>query len=252
MGDKFERSDSSTTCSAVYTATGKEGCAVIDYSSFYKFMYVFGAVEIIAGIILAFFGNKVFEYILFFLAFSSVFGCVFGLGFSFLNFFAGSMTPIIITVVIGVIAGALVAYFFKELVVNHGAMILGFMAGCIIGMMVVSPLGAKVPAVAKGIVMLLLGAVGAYTGFKFNLQIKIIALTLIGSGLIMHGVGQYAGGFPPMSVPEGDEKYKPSAAYIGYVVGFLVVGAAGWYVQSKTNDPEEYSKEGNAFNEDEE
>lgn len=160
------------------------------------------------------------------------------------------MAPIIITAVIGVIAGALVAYFFKEMVSNHGAMILGFFAGGILGMMIVSPLG-KVPVIAKGILMLVLGAIGAYTGAKYNLQIKIIALSLIGAGMIMQGIGQYAGGFPPMYVPKDSTEMKPSAAYVGYVVGFIVVGAAGWYVQTKTNDPEEYQKEGNAFNEDE-
>ena len=84
MGDKFERSDSSTTCSAVYTATGKEGCAVIDYSSFYKFMYVFGAVEIIAGIILAFFGNKFVNMVLFFIG---AFATFVVLGAIFFNLF---------------------------------------------------------------------------------------------------------------------------------------------------------------------
>jgi hypothetical protein len=215
-------------------------------------MYVFGAVEIIAGIILAFFGNKVFEYILFFLAFSTVFAGVMGLGFSFLNFFSGSVTPIVACVVIGILAGGLVAYFFKELVSKHGAMILGFFAGGMLAVMILTPIAAC-PAPAKAILMLLLGAVGAYLGNTYNLEIKIFALTGIGAGMIMHGLGQYLGGFPPLtaSASEGDEM-KPSAAYIGYVIGFIAVGAAGWFVQTKTNDPEEFSRKGNAFNDDDE
>ena len=49
----------------------------------------------------------------------------------------------------------------------------------------------------------------------------------------MQGLGQYAGGFPPMFAPSGSEALKPTYAFAAYGVGFIIVALAGRFYQNK-------------------
>ena len=70
-------------------------------------------------------------------------------------------------------------------------------------------------------------------GNYYQEQVKVIGLAVIGSGMIMQGLGQYAGGFPPMFAPSGSEALKPTYAFAAYGVGFIIVALAGRFYQNK-------------------
>ena len=82
----------------------------MDITDFYTFMLVVGAFEIIAGIALAFYGFKIFTYVVFFTAFSSIFVGIMAFGFTIFNFFGDDKTSLISTLLTAIVTGGLVTY----------------------------------------------------------------------------------------------------------------------------------------------
>ena len=205
-------------------------------------MKLFGAVEILIGAVIAFYGIKVYEYLIFFFAFAAFGGAVMGVGFSF---YSSDATPLIISAVVAIIGGVALGYFTKELIRAYGIPLLGLVCGGTISMMLMSAFDVSV--FVKLGVMAVAALAGAYVGYAYNNFIKVAGMAIIGSGMIVHGIGQYAGGFPPLMLPAEASDLKPSKSFIAYGVGFVVLAVVAYFVQKQQHVPNEDGKD--AFDE---
>ena len=191
-------------------------------------MKVLGAVELMIGIVICFFGIKVYDKLIFLFAFLSTAGVILGISFSF---YTTSATPLIIGMVLAIICGLGVAYVMRSFIKEHGVALLGLVCGGILGMMIGAPIASSI---AKMGIMAVLAFGGAFVGYKYNEFIKVLGMAIIGAGLIVNGLGQYLPGFPPMTIPDADAaKDLINATYIGWVVAFIVLSVAGYFVQKK-------------------
>jgi hypothetical protein len=194
----FGKAKAVTECSRTYTAEGKEGCNTMNLAPFYKYMMVFGAIEFIAGLVVCFYGIKIYDKLIFMFAFMATAAVVLGISFSF---YTTSATPLIIGGILAIICGLGVAYVFRSFIMDHGVALLGLVCGGILGMMVGAPI---TNSIVKMVIMAVCGGAGAFVGYKYNEFIKVLGMAIIGSGMIVHGLGQYIPGFPPMTIPDPD------------------------------------------------
>jgi hypothetical protein len=80
------------------------------------------------------------------------------------------------------------------------------------------------------IIAVVLGTVGGlFAGYKFNKYAKAIGTAVIGSFLLIRGIGCYAGGFP--SDYSGVEDTEYSTAVLGYLAGMVFSAVAGVWFQ---------------------
>lgn len=176
-----------TNCVKTFVASGHEGCNTINLAPFYKYMMVLGAVEFLIGLVICFYGIKVYDKLIFLFAFLGTAAVVFGISFTF---YTTSATPLIIGGILAVICGLGVAYVFRAFIMEHGVAILGLVCGGILGLMLSAPIANTI---AKFAIMAALGGVGAFIGYKYNEFIKVLGMAIVGSGMIVHGLGQYIG-----------------------------------------------------------
>lgn len=215
-------------CTVVFRADAKEACNTFNFAPFYKYMMILGAVEFLAGIVVCFYGIKVYDKLIFAFAFFASAAMVMCISFFF---YTTSATPLIIGGVLAVIVGSAVAYVFRAFIVDHGVALLGLVCGGVLGMMISSPIGNQ--WIMLG-VMVAAGGIGCYIGYAYSEFIKVAGLAIIGAGMIVHGIGQYAPGFPSMVIPDAEAaKDLITPAFIGYAAGFIILSVAGYFVQKK-------------------
>jgi hypothetical protein len=191
-----------------------------------------GAFEILFGLALVFVGARFLIFALQFLAFFLLFGVVLGLGNVFFPLTGASKVPLIATLVVGLIAGAVGGWFFKGLIKNWGVMLLAGVGGLMVGLMIVTPF--KMAAWLKYLIIAVIAGVAAFFGKNYDKQLKVLGTAVIGSALVMHGLGSYLGGFPSFS--EGNSGFKKLGAdwgYIGYIAGWVVLAVLGAFIQQK-------------------
>lgn len=103
--------------------------------------------------------------------------------------------------------------------------IIGFAAACMVTFLVTvgisMPTWAKVAAVAVG------GILGCYFVSGNEKQIVSYGTGFVGAVMICKGIGSYAGGFPAISNAADIEDLKVGYAFIGYIVGIIVLTIAG-------------------------
>jgi hypothetical protein len=184
-----------------------------------------GVILIAVGIVMAFFGSK-FVFM--------VFGFIVGLlssGASFLLFYNLLMKDdspqgmvvgsIIASVLIGVVVSYLTYKFSKAWAV---ALIAAF-GGFVLAALIIGLAGITNPVVEIALVVIG-AAAGLLVGKKFNSFVRAVGTSLIGSFMIVRGIGMYAGGYPSeISVinkaQAGNFNFKSSIwAYFG---GFVVL-----------------------------
>jgi hypothetical protein len=192
-----------------------------------------GAFEILFGIALCFAGAKFLLYVLQFLAFVFCSGAVFGLGNVVLDLYSTNHVPLIATSVVALIAGCVGGYFFKRFAKAWGVTLLALVGGVMVGMMVLSPF--QMATWLKYLIIVILGGVAAYFGAKFDKQLKVLGTALIGAAMMMHGLGQYLGGFPNFGA-QTIKAFSANWSYLGYFLGWLVFAAVGSYIQQKYYD----------------
>lgn len=221
-----KNSDTSYT----FSTESKFGCQTMDLSFMQPLRMFMGAFEILCGIALCFFGAKFLPYALQFLAFVLCFGVVMGLGNVVLDLYSTSHVPLIATVVCALIAGCVGGFIFKKFFEAWGVTLLALVGGIMVGVMVTAAI--PMSKYLKYGIIIALGVVAAFFGKKFDKQLKVLGTALIGAALMMHGAGQYIGGFPNIGSPSIG-KLKANWGYLGYFAGWLAFSAIGAYVQSK-------------------
>ncbi len=233
----YQRALSSDPCVEVFTYEGPEGCAAYDLGAIRGYLKFAGALEIFAGLVLCFYGSAILIKALGFLCFLGIFTVVMGLGNVFVDYYSGSVTPLVIFAVLGAIGGAVGTFFFVKVADAWGTSLLALLAGGMCALIVLTPLGF-LPSWAKYILLVLAAVGAAAIGKTYNEELKAYGTAIIGAGMVIHGLGQYIGGFPAFSSPK---ELKADWGYLGYFVGFLVLTAGGVtvqnrYLQSKAND----------------
>ena len=249
----FKKNERVNSCKTISYYEGKEGCAIFDFgeNTAIKFVKKFlGIFEILAGIILCFFGSKFIFYVLRFLVFVLVNLVAWGLCYNLHIIRSDSKPGLLIALGVVTLAGGIaVAHYFGNFAEKYGMAILSGCAGAFIMFMITANLDLK--ALYKEI---LIGAtaVGAiYIGKMYNKFIKSAGTAIIGSFFLMHGLGQYIGGFPDFIgasqqlADEGidtdniDPSDFKSQAFIGYILGMIAAAVLGTVVQLKYIAPED-------------
>jgi len=140
------------------------------------------------------------------------------------------------------IVGAALAYYSLDFANKYAASLLaGWCGGALIALLL-SPITA-LDGKIKLCLIILAACVSIYFAKRVNKQIKSVGTAIIGAFFIVHGLGQYLGGFPAiLSNPTDleingktvdDVTNNVSAAYILYLLGFIFFAVLGSYVQMK-------------------
>lgn len=150
------------------------------------------------------------------------------------------MAYLVGTLIFGVIIGILVSILVARIARKYAVPVLAAWAGVTITTMIVSPLkiqnGFKLAIIGLSVI------VSIILGFKYNRKIKALATAIIGSGLLMFGIGSYAGGFPSVfkltkkDIPQFDKLEDVNYGYLGYFFGFIFMSIIGLIFQLKYID----------------
>jgi hypothetical protein len=106
---------------------------------------------------------------------------------------------------------------------------MGFCAGCAITFILVTPI--HINSHIKTGIIFVCGIAGAYIGRAFDKYIKSAGTAIIGSVVLMNGIGSYVGGFPDLftnhvEIPDsGAEQQK----FWGYIVGMILFALGGTF-----------------------
>lgn len=177
--------------------TGPEGCPVyeIDPGFLKGFGKFLGAGEIIIGLAMAFFGSKFIFYVLRFLVLLLV-NIVAWLALYNLNIInvgsAGGSLFLVAVIIMGL--GAAAAYYFGNFAEKYAVSIIAGLCGAAMTYLLLAKM--KIKSFEKQVLMLITGGLFVYLGRQYNKYVKSIGTAVIGSFLLMQGIGAYAGGFP--------------------------------------------------------
>lgn len=152
------------------------------------------------------------------------------------------------------LVGGAVGYFSYKFGKAWAVSVLAAWAGIAIGVTLVKLFGvkgSKAPVVAA----MLGAATGFYLGKKLNRLIRSFGTALIGSFLMVRGIGAYVGNYPSETDFVNDVKDGGSVTYnkaiIGYFGGMIALTIAGSLVQLRLFRDEETDKEDMFAGEDE-
>lgn len=213
---------------------GKEACS-IDLAALVKPIARFaGVIEIIAGLALCFAGRKFVEYSVGFMVGAGTAGLIFMVSFN-LGFMDsikdGSIMIMIVVGAVSVLLGSIAGYcgyrFFKKWVVS----IIGGIVAAVLLLILLSP-WKTCPWIVKVLVVGVGICVGGYVGSKLDKLFKAVGTAIVGSFLLMHGLGSFAGGFPPI-MAGGKHLKSMGVKGFGYIAGIIVFAIIGAVVQVK-------------------
>jgi hypothetical protein len=223
--------------SSVFVFTGKEACKVADLSAMQGFKKFVGIFKIAIGVALVFVGSKFILLVIGFLVFvifSTVpFVMLYNVGIIGDPLTPGQKGKFIGFSVGCTLLGAVASYFLTKVAKNYTTLLMGFCAGCAVTFILITPV--NIDSKIKTVLIFVCGGLGAYIGRSFDKYIKSAGTAIIGSVVLMNGVGSYVGGFPDLfsssvKVPEsGVEQQK----FWGYVVGMILFAVSGTFVQLK-------------------
>jgi hypothetical protein len=137
---------------------------------------------------------------------------------------------LVFTTLVGIVA----AIFAHKLAKNWAVSIIAAWAGIAIGITLIKVFGVENTMVSL-VTAILFAVLGFYLGKKLNKFVKTAGTAIIGSFLLVRGVGSYLGGYPGMSFGEdvqgGNVEWTP--AILGYVGGTIVLAIVGSIVQNR-------------------
>ena len=259
-GRKFKVA-SSDKCAVEMNFEGPEGCSFdLDVTKYLApLSHFFGLFEILIGVVICFFGSKFLPLTFSTLIFMMVNGIVFGISYN-MQILVDPRTyepniPVIagvaiVSVALGVAAGYYSYKFAKDYAV---ALLAGWCGGALMALILtpITALQGQVKVILI-FVAVLLSIRGAQ---KVNRYIKSVGTAFIGAFLMMYGLGQELGGFPPIFSSAKDFDFQQGSvngltlSYVGYLVGFVVFTCFGGYVQLKyIVDTDEHTDDDDVFN----
>ena len=231
----------------VYEYEGKHGCPILDISYVKHFGDFTGTFNIILGVLLVFIGSKFVIITFCLLVFVGVIAISFALAYNFgiikvqdenvLGYLIGTL---IFGIIVGVIAAFLLAKFAK----HYAVPLLAGWTGATITFMVLSP--TKLSNIVKAIIVLVAIVLSVYFGRRFNRWIKAFGTATIGAGMLMYGIGTFAGGFPDLfqGTAKKIEGFNDvNASYLGYFFGFVATATLGTVFQLRFIDQKEVDED---------
>jgi len=225
------------TCSATGSYSGPKGCPVytLKVQEVLDMLAPFiGALLIVFGGFMTFAGAKFVPAFVSILVGILVDVVLFSLSYN-LFFQTSTGSGVVIGVLVfTTLLGCLAVYFAYRVAKGWATAILGAWAGIAIGVTLIKLFGVE-NIIVTLVTALLFGALGVYVGKKYNRFIRSVGTAIIGSFLLVRGIGSYAGGYPGMNFANdaqtGDAQWTP--AIIGYAVGTVVFAIVGSIVQGK-------------------
>jgi len=186
-----------------------------------------GAVSLIAGLVLCFYGAAVIDYAVTFVVFFLVTGVVLGIGNSTTDFMQEDKQPLITWTIAAIVVGLIGAVVFFKFFAKFGAGVLGVMGGAAVTSLV---LGQFPTSTVVNIIILVIVCVAVgYLGVKYDDQIKAIGTAGCGAFMIVYGIASFFDAMP--SLTGGDYEFHWS--YIVVLVGWLIMFLAGFQVQKR-------------------
>ena len=235
------RSIETSETTLIFEYTGQKGCPVVDVSMVKKLQDFTGPICLILGILLTFIGSKFIIVTISVLIFLAIVVTVFIAAVNFhivqLDGNDDAMAYMIGTVVFGVIIGLVVSILVAKFAKKYAVPVLAAWSGATICMMILSPI--KLHNLVKFLIIFFVAVISIVIGLKFNRKIKALGTAIIGSGILMFGIGNYAGGFPmlfKMSDIEIEQFHEVNYGYIGYLTGFIVMSTIGVFFQLRFID----------------
>lgn len=249
-------------CNPVFYTKHKGGCSWDSQDTFSGISKFTGAILIIVGAIMSFFGARFIMWVLGFLIFAAVQGIFFTISYS-----AGFIDPVsvynsqlaggnkaIIAVVIGVlglILGGVAAKYLIKFAHKFLVPIIAFVCGSLAAFLFTStlPLNGDLVFLKIGIDGVVGGAC-AFFSHRVQKYIKTVGTAIIGSFMLFKGIGNYAHGFPKLldALQTGEiDQSELNDAYEGnmgqravlYLVGVVLTAILGSYIQLKVTCKEQ-------------
>jgi hypothetical protein len=138
----------------------------------------------------------------------------------------------------GLFAGCLVISMYTTSIFVAGAA-----AGVLLAIMINTSVGYKIypshPNVVLIVLAVAIGLIGGVLALKLEKPVLVVATSLVGAGMLVWGIGYFAGDFPsPSDLKQfaeqdanGDWVYDIPTAWWAYVAGILVLFVFGMFVQ---------------------
>jgi hypothetical protein len=246
--DSFETAENDE-CDITIRYKSVKGKPVFQYGILAKFLsqysYLFGAVLIVFGLLLAFCGNKFMTFVIALVTALAV--CLFGVYLTALfvdavidadKIWEYSVWIILaIWLIIGIVAGVFIGRKRK-----WGIAIVGAFGGVMLGLLLTTIFGSLIGnAVVYWIIIVTCGILAFLIAFKIEKSVLILSTSFIGSYFIIRGISMYAGGFPNETevhsmVKEGlvDWNTFPKV-FFAYLAGIVVLTICTTIYQFKKN-----------------
>ncbi|CEG37062.1 Domain of unknown function DUF4203 [Plasmopara halstedii] len=141
-------------------------------------------------------------------------------------------------VVGGLICGSIVMTLY-----SLGIFVIGAAGGVVLAMMIHNSVGHKIyaehPQVVLIVLCIALGIIGGILALKIEKPVLIVATSLFGAGILVWGIGYFAGDFPTTTDLKeygsrdinGDWVYSIPDAWWAYLAGILVLFGIGLAIQ---------------------
>jgi len=246
--------------------TGDEACKVYDldiskyFSGLTKFL---GAISIVLGLILTFYGSKflvtVFGLLVFLLTQVLIWAILYNTHlFKPEDVEEEKATIIAIGLVVAALGGV-AAYYMAKFADKYAVSLISGWVGGIVGLMVIG--ATHIPGGAKLAIIAVFALAAGYYSFKVRRYMKSAGTAIIGSFILFRGIGNYVGGYPEVmsSAAHADGNTQASVDaiaaldneakgyflfYLGGTIAFAVLGT--WvqltYVEKKEEDSEDFMK----------
>jgi len=210
-----------------------------------QYSFLFGAILIVLGLLLAFCGNKFMTVVISLVTALAV--CIFGIYLT--SMFVDSVfSPekvwehavwviLGIWAIIGIIAGVFIGKKRK-----WGIAVVGAFGGVMLGLLLTTIFGSLISnAVVYYLIIAVCGILAFLIAFKVEKFVLILSTSFIGSYFIVRGISMYAGGFPSETslhtmVRDGlvDWSTFPKI-FFAYLAGIFVLTIGTTVFQFKTN-----------------
>jgi len=213
-------------CARHFEHVGPLGCQTATIKGVKTLEKYTGAILLVAGLVLCFYGAAVLPWAIAFMVFFLVASFVMGIGNAMADYYSGDMTPIIGFAVVGCIAGGVAAWLFSKIYKEWAASLIACFGGFIVTIMVISMF--NLPNIANLIALIVICGLCVYFGKMYDNQIKAYGTAGVGAFLIVYGIASFADKAPSLS--QNSEFDSAQLMMLGGWVGLWALGA---FVQHK-------------------
>lgn len=213
-------------CSRRFEHAGPLGCETATIKGVKTLEKYIGAIMLVAGLVLCFYGAAVLPWAIAFMVFFLVAAFVMGIGNALTDYYSGDMTPIVGFAVTGCIAGGVAAWFFSKIYKEWAAALIACFGGFIVTIMVISMF--NLPNIANLIALIVVCGLCVYFGKVYDNQIKAYGTAGVGAFLVVYACATFAGKAPSLS-----QNSEFDSAQLLMIGGWIGLWALGAFVQHK-------------------